>query len=85
MLKARPVSKNHSRGSANGQSYADVVVVDHVAERRRLRYAAERAARLASEAGQTPSLPTVSILRSDIDLEPADFYAGRQALREAGL
>lgn len=31
------------------------------------------------------SLPPVSLLNSDIQLTPADYYAGRQAMREAGL
>ena len=31
------------------------------------------------------SLPRVSMLNSDIQLTPADYYAGHRAMREAGL
>lgn len=48
-------------------------------------YKQQRLARLEAEGAQTPSLPTVSILNSSVDLEPADFYAGNSARREAGL
>jgi hypothetical protein len=40
--------------------------------------------RLSAEAHQ-PSLPTVSALNSDLELTNADYRAGRQAMREAGL
>ena len=47
--------------------------------------AAMRAAERAGTLVETPSLPTVSVLHSNLELEPADYYAGRQAMREAGL
>ncbi len=41
------------------------------------------ARRLSAEAHQ-PTLPTVSALNSDIDLTPADYYAGKYGQAAAG-
>ena len=51
----------------------------------RSQYKRQRAERLAVEAGRTPSLPSVSILSSDIDVTVQDYRAGLLARREARL
>jgi hypothetical protein len=48
-------------------------------------YQRQKLVRMENNGCQTPSLPTVSILEKDLGLTNADYYAGREAMREAGL
>jgi hypothetical protein len=75
------------RARARYRTYKPEVLTDSEvrANARIARKRFERAAQRSAALGKEPSLPTVSILDRDLGLTDADYYAGREAMREAGL
>jgi hypothetical protein len=86
MFQKRPSGAGRRIGDGgSGSSLGDLAYTNPYNEQARIRYAERKAERLAIEEARKPSLPGVSILNTDSDIDPADLKAGESAARAAGL